>query len=160
MRRKYYIAIALIVILTTGCHHTSITGVDYSDKDVKKIKIYSGTLDFYADPASIVSGEINSDILGLVVRYGGGCKDHDFELYWDGLFMDSEPPQVRLQLSHNANNDLCRALLTEKLFFNLSPIKERFLKTESLPPALIIVNIHEPDTTNNKQFTVHYRFKP
>ncbi len=160
MPRKYYIAVVLLVVLTTGCQYTSITGVDTSEKDVKGLKIFSGVLDFYTDPASIISAEIQKDILGLTVRYGGGCKDHDFELYWNGIFMESEPPQVLLQLSHNANNDLCRALFTEKLFFNLSPIKERFTKTESLSSVLIIVNIYEPDTTNNKRYTVHYRFKP
>jgi hypothetical protein len=36
--------------------------------------------------------------------------------------LKSDPPQVSLVLSHDANGDMCRALLSERLQFDLSTI--------------------------------------
>lgn len=40
--------------------------------------------------------------------------------------MESFPVQLRISLAHNANNDLCRAWLTEDYHFDLTPIKAMF----------------------------------
>lgn len=73
--------------------------------------------DMYFVEAACVKG----DKLIADIRYGGGCARHDFRLTWDGSLDKSNPPQALLQLSHNANGDPCKALISERLTFDLSP---------------------------------------
>ncbi len=73
-----------------------------------------------ADITAVGAAGLRGDKLLLSVRYGGGCARHDFQLEWDGAMLESMPPQVVLRLTHNANGDNCRALLSERLEFDLS----------------------------------------
>lgn len=74
---------------------------------------------------AIQAAGLKGDKLIIDVRYGGGCvPQHTFQLNWDGSFLKSNPAQVVLELSHNANGDTCRALLHEQLQFDLSVIIE------------------------------------
>ncbi len=66
---------------------------------------------------------IREDKLLIRVSYGGGCRLHLFQLNWDGQIMESNPFQVDLELSHNNNEDMCRALITEDLQFDLSTLQ-------------------------------------
>lgn len=73
----------------------------------------------------IEAAGLKGDKLIIDVRYGGGCvPQHTFQLNWDGSFLKSNPAQAVLELSHNANGDPCRALLSERLQFDLSVIIE------------------------------------
>lgn len=76
-----------------------------------------------ADPVTISEAVIRNDSLQLSVSFGGGCRDHTFLLLSDGAWMESYPVQVRVQLSHNANGDNCKALLNRVLRFDLTPLK-------------------------------------
>ena len=63
---------------------------------------------------------ISGDKLIVPVAYSGGCGAHSFQLSWDGKINKSIPPQVVLELSHDAHGDQCRALIKETLQFDLS----------------------------------------
>ena len=77
----------------------------------------------YFTAGSIIdSAAIEGGNLVLNVSYGGGCEEHEFELAWDGLVLESLPAQVSLQLYHNSNNDFCEAFLSETLVFDLSEL--------------------------------------
>ncbi|MCI5054466.1 MAG: hypothetical protein MRY83_00010 [Flavobacteriales bacterium] len=67
------------------------------------------------DTAYIVRG-----ILLVKCSYSGGCKEHEFNLYTDGSLMKSLPPQLKLNLNHNANEDPCESWVTTALRFDLS----------------------------------------
>jgi hypothetical protein len=69
---------------------------------------------------------LDQDRLSLEVSYGGGCKDHIFVLIGSDVFMESHPVQTNIVLSHNANNDMCEALLMKDMVFDLSPLKESY----------------------------------
>src|SRR3989338_2634747 len=71
---------------------------------------------------------INQDLV-IEVSYGGGCEDHEFDLIWDGSFMKSNPPQVNLDLYHNANNDLCKAIKYETLRYDIYPLIENYINS-------------------------------
>lgn len=71
---------------------------------------------------NITNAFIFEDILHVTVRYGGGCKKHDFKLLWDGAILKSIPPKVNLYIIHNDRGDTCRALITEELQFRLSDL--------------------------------------
>jgi hypothetical protein len=81
------------------------------------------------DPYVINSYEINDDILKVEVSFGGGCAAHDFTLIALPGFMESSPVAANVLLSHDANNDLCEAWLTEELRFDLASLKEAWQET-------------------------------
>ena len=78
------------------------------------------------DPYLINSYEINGDILKVQVSFGGGCRAHDFTLIALPGFMESSPVAANVLLSHDANNDLCEAWLTDELRFDLSSLKHEW----------------------------------
>ncbi len=75
------------------------------------------------DSFTLLESSIEGDNLILLVRYGGGCEEHVWNLKTNGAYAKSMPPQITLNLEHNANRDMCRALLTDTLEFNLKPIR-------------------------------------
>lgn len=91
------------------------------------------------DPNTINSVELEEDILKLSVSYGGGCKEHEFALIITNNFMESNPVQINVLLSHNANDDLCEAYLTEELLFDLTPLKETWQQTYQQESGTIII---------------------
>ena len=76
------------------------------------------------DNAQIKSAVISSDVLTMVAQYGGGCTRHEFKLFGSKRILESFPPQVDIALSHNANGDACKALITDSLRFSLTPLRE------------------------------------
>lgn len=72
--------------------------------------------------------KIVGDSLYVTVQYSGGCKDHSFKMITHGNFMKSLPPKLPLYLEHNANQDECRALKSEKLAFDLKPLRNPQVK--------------------------------
>ncbi|HHP7242894.1 MAG TPA: hypothetical protein ACFCUD_14550 [Cyclobacteriaceae bacterium] len=71
----------------------------------------------YFDIISIIkkSGELH-----VTVDYSGGCKEHNFNVWWNGTFLESDPMQLRLGITHNANDDLCEALVRETIIIDLT----------------------------------------
>ncbi len=74
-------------------------------------------------PFQLLSTECIGDTLILEVQYGGGCETHDWKLSTNRLWLKTMPPKMNLHLEHDSHNDMCRALITEKLYFNLAPLK-------------------------------------
>jgi hypothetical protein len=54
------------------------------------------------------------------IRYGGGCRQHEFKAYWNGSWNMSNPPGMVITLRHNANGDTCRALFNRLVQINIS----------------------------------------
>ena len=69
---------------------------------------------------------IENDTLTLTISYSGGCEIHDFTLVTDGSFMESDPVQLVVALTHDDNDDTCEAYPTERYSFDLEPIKLRY----------------------------------
>lgn len=105
-----------------------------------------GSLHLFTDTASIKEVSIVNDSLKLTVVYGGGCEKHDFVLYGCKQFMESNPLQDALYLSHDAHGDLCKKLITETLSFDLIPLKD-FGKQTYPNLHQIILQIREPKAT-------------
>lgn len=76
------------------------------------------------DDYTINSAEVKGNQLIVEVAYSGGCKEHEFELLGDRRIMKSLPPQMNIVLKHNANQDMCRALITTTLIFDITPAQE------------------------------------
>ena len=88
------------------------------------------------------SYELDKDMLKLFVQYSGGCEDHEFLLIGPNGFLESMPVQINVLLSHNANNDLCEAYLSEELMFDLKPLKEAWQQTYQQESGTIVVQIY------------------
>lgn len=104
------------------------------------------------DPFTIKSIMVDKDILKVEVTYGGGCKDHEFVLIGSNVFMESDPVQTKVVLSHNANNDLCEKLILEELEFDLSPLKHTYQQSYSDASAEIIIHFEGVEETISYQF--------
>ncbi|MFC2125333.1 hypothetical protein ACFLU5_11010 [Bacteroidota bacterium] len=53
------------------------------------------------------------------IKYGGGCGTIQYEMVSDGIFIESDPPEINLLLSFK-DDDACEALVSTTLCFDLS----------------------------------------
>lgn len=77
-------------------------------------------VDMHTDDVTVTSLSVNGNTLIMELSYGGGCKTHEFNMYASSTIGESYPPVIFITLSHNANGDVCKALLRETLNFDLS----------------------------------------
>ncbi len=61
-----------------------------------------------------VSPRIQGNALQVAVQYGGGCQQHDFTVRFRRSAASAE-----VWLVHDAHNDLCEALITDRLVLPL-----------------------------------------
>ena len=78
------------------------------------------------DAFDLNSASLSSNKLTLNVSRGGGCTEHEYILYMNPVFMESNPVQAGLYLYHNGYNDYCDALITENIEFDLTPIADLY----------------------------------
>jgi|SaaInl3SG_22_DNA_1037383.scaffolds.fasta_scaffold02158_9 hypothetical protein len=71
----------------------------------------------------VLSAEVEGDTLLTVVRYGGGCGQHRFELEANGPLMKSLPPKQPLRWVHRSPGDPCRALISDTVRAALLPFR-------------------------------------
>ncbi|PDH49429.1 MAG: hypothetical protein CND86_00330 [Bacteroidetes bacterium MED-G21] len=87
--------------------------------------------------------DLIEDQLFISVNYGGGCENHDFKMILhDESSIDEEGQQIKiLSLSHDANNDVCFALILEhELCFNISNIENDGVLYFSHTDSLFVLN--------------------
>ena len=77
-----------------------------------------------SDPVDVREGRIEGDELVLEVSFAGGCQPHDFDLFWQPGFEESNPVQATVHLAHDGHGDMCEALLTETVRFDLAPLRD------------------------------------
>jgi hypothetical protein len=80
-----------------------------------------------SDPFDISKAKVNGDVLQLDVSCGGGCEEHLFAAFSTGKFDEGSPANIEIFISHDANNDQCEAIISEKLEIDLSPLKDAYL---------------------------------
>jgi hypothetical protein len=107
------------------------------------------------DSYTVNYAEFDSDTLNIEVTYGGGCKEHQFLLIAWNYFLESYPVRANLLLSHNANGDACEALITSKLSFDMTPLKQEYSKLYRGENGSIILVILLSD---DKQISLEYKF--
>lgn len=105
------------------------------------------------DPYALEHLAVRGDSLHATVRFGGGCRTHEFRLLILKTFRESEPVQGDAVISHRANGDPCRALLTRTLAFDLAPIREHYRQSYQREHGAIRLRLLPPASG-----TVEYRF--
>jgi len=95
----------------------------------------------------VLEMKADGDVLTVVVRYSGGCETHNFNAYFNGGWLKSNPPQALLELEHlDPNNDHCRALVKDTVRFDLRPLQY------SGSSEVVVKWMHDPG------IQVHYRY--
>lgn len=72
---------------------------------------------------SILSADIEGDIISISVNYPGGKGFHDFDLVFNGIIMKSMPPQVNLFVRHSQTEDNCDRIMSDSLKFDLRGLR-------------------------------------
>jgi len=101
---------------------------------VNIVRSLPGESDFF----TVNSLSLKNKILQIEVQYAhGGQDNHTFDLYTNQMMMKSMPPKMSLFLQHKANGDMGKALKTQTLHFDLSPI--------AAPPGRLILMLNNTD---------------
>jgi hypothetical protein len=98
-----------------------------------------------ADRLDFQTIRVAGDTLVATVSYGGGCREHTFALVFADVFLESLPVQMHGLLSHDARGDVCRALLTRTLRFDLAPLKQAYRAAYQQQSGTIILRGNWPE---------------
>ena len=134
--QKYFTIIILVsVTLFVACNRKKIASAETiapslkaannASSEIKNV-IVDSNLDIATIGGALTNVDslaIKGDVLSVFVNYSGGCKDHSFELYSNGMYAKSLPPKLTLFLKHTDNEDGCRSLINQELKFNISAVK-------------------------------------
>lgn len=88
-----------------------------------------GTLALYSsDTFEVNKSEVIDDALIIEFAVSGGCGSHDFTMYADEVFQESNPVQLANVIYYTAN-DSCDNQVTIEKEFDLLPIKEIYQRS-------------------------------
>jgi len=136
MKKSFTAIVFLSITLFWACHKkemsktvpqkiTASAAANVNSTSPIKDPIIDASIDITNTGAAynIDSMKISGDILSVFVTYSGGCKEHSFELYSNGMYAKSLPPQLSLCLRHSSNDDACRELINQELKYTISKLK-------------------------------------
>lgn len=107
------------------------------------------------DSYTVNHAEFDEDTLNIEVSYGGGCKEHGFCLIAWSYFLESNPVQANLLLSHNSNEDNCEAWVTSELSIDMTPLKQEYYNQYGTKSDSIIVRIL---ISSGEELNLMYKF--
>lgn len=115
--KKLLFLMPILVVTAFQCEEDNQTGT----QDTKLNQIISSEAGGLTnDPFMLKSAEIVDDFLRIEVQYSGGCEDHAFTLVWPEVMTMIYPPSFGIELYHDDNGDMCKALPLETLEFDLT----------------------------------------
>ncbi len=159
MKTLIFILTLIIVFLTACREDDQVT--DFSLRAVSGSNvIIIGNIDsvqIFEDYVSLEDVSMSGDTLILNVAYSGGCKEHEFSLFASTDFAESYPVQASIYLSHNSNDDRCKALIKEDLRFNLSILKDEYRKLYN-DNGPIDLNLFAPGVSDALKPLIRYSF--
>lgn len=86
------------------------------------------------DPYKILTARIQDDKLWLEISYGGGCKEHAFEMLFNKAYQEQNNKEtggsslISLSMKHEGNEDACRSIVRQNLRFDLTSIQNEGYK--------------------------------
>lgn len=159
--------LVILIFFTIGCERqlneiiaksddaTVVDGETDGKLGSGSVVIGGNTKEFGTDRYVLNAATITGDMLRINVSYGGGCRTHQFTLIASDSFLESFPVQLRITLAHNANNDLCRAWLTEDYHLDLTPIKAMYQEAYRQKAGTIVLRLKDaPDRNLVYEFTM------
>ena len=85
-----------------------------------------------SDPYRLQEVQLDGDVLSVVLSHSGGCAAHDYALWATPVTLRSEPPQKVLALTHDGHGDMCEALITQEVHFDLTLLRKIHPELERL----------------------------
>ena len=98
-----------------------------------------------SNPFALESVRAEGTIVTAVVRYGGGCEEHQFSVYWDGTATKSIPPQIVVNVYHDDRGDTCEAYPTDTVSFDAQELLGNLWNLDE-EAVLIIRNANNGET--------------
>lgn len=112
----------LILAITVACKKPGSPATIQESNKYPSIQIVKDSASgFRAPDYDLLSSKITNDILTVTVKYGGGCRQHKFELRSNGKPSGTVFDVILLHLT---TDDHCRRLLSDTLQFDLSPLRK------------------------------------
>lgn len=74
------------------------------------------------DPVFIHEAYVDGYCLHIKISYSGGCKEHTLDLARMNQWYAGSREIPAFEIRHNANGDLCEALITKEYRFDLTPL--------------------------------------
>ena len=136
MQKVLYTFLYILLLFFVSCEKSSI---NFCPDVIEGVNL----TDFPMDEFGVNEIELIEDELLINVTYGGGCENHYFKMILnDELPIDGGGQQIQiLSLSHDANNDVCYALILEhELCFNISSIENDGVLYFSHADILYVLN--------------------
>ena len=88
------------------------------------VDLYFDNYDSLArDPVFIHEAFVDGDCLQIKLSYSGGCQEHTLDLARMHPWESGSSTVPTFEIRHNANGDLCEALYTKELRYDLTPLK-------------------------------------
>ncbi len=119
-----FVCVLLTMLISSACNIAKKVNVN-NDPDICESMTYTNqqfseiTSDYY----TLDSVFIVNNCLNIWVSYSGGCGDSDFKLFYTNKVIKSKIPKTNILLQLTDNDD-CRAIVQQKLFYNLSFFEE------------------------------------
>lgn len=101
----------------------------------------TGLSGFSLDPLGILDARVNAGILEVDVTYGGGCGNHDLDAVAYTGWMESNPVQIGVAVTHDARGDVCKAAIQRTLRFDLEPLKDAYLGAYGPGAATLVLRL-------------------
>jgi hypothetical protein len=126
MKSAGLILLSLMMLNFSACKLCKNKDKEVADKSTPQTTIQKIIVDDnFTTPANNVSSDIiktsiEGNILTIEVSYSGGCEEHDFKLYFNGMYKKSLPPKADFVLVHDNKGDACRSIVEKKLKFDIS----------------------------------------
>lgn len=124
--KQVFLYVFLILFLSLcGCNNEEEI-LQNSNACPKYVELnFSNYNSLKTDPVTLISTKIDGDCLILTLQYGGGCKEHQIDLALIQPECGTPPlPPPTFEIRHNANDDVCKALITKEYSFDISGIRE------------------------------------
>jgi len=116
------IFVFLCVLVACKAPKNKVATEEENRKLVKKSIQINREIPVNRNEFTIEGAFIKNDSLIISIAYSGGCEDHDFELYTNGMMAKSLPPQITLTLVHNSKPDNCRNLIRANQSFGIDTL--------------------------------------
>jgi hypothetical protein len=89
------------------------------------VDLYFNNYDSLArDPVYIHEAFVDGDCLQIKLSYSGGCQEHTIDLARMHPWVTGSSNIPTFEIRHNANGDMCEALFTKELRYDLTPLKQ------------------------------------
>lgn len=118
---KKIILLVIAIVSLQSCVKTdgpipSFVGVSQADDIIIDSNLYTNAP---SDSFKILNAQVTGSHLEIKVEYSGGCGNANFKLIAAEELLESNPPQRRIRLSLD-DQDECRSMIVRDLKFDLT----------------------------------------